>query len=753
MKIALQIFLVCLFATGACNAQATAEKLLKELHEELRTTQSDTAKAMTLVYLGTHHIQDAYFKKTPNALDSAMFYAKKAETLANTVNYKKAVGKCYIIFTWAHKIKAEYNAAESYAKMAVSLFNSIGDKEALGEAYMALAFSKESIRPKEENIPIYEKAYNRFMEANSFRHAGEAQLSIGYIHNFQGRKDAALVAFNKVIELYDKAGHGVTQHVYSQISGIYQGQGNYEKALEYGLKGIRIAESLNDRSAATANIYYRMGTIYTEGIDRPEEACFYLKKAHEIFKELNESILSCSIEGCLAQTLLELKRNKEALYYIKLLEDKCNHSDEQVAIVAVLRCLQTYTVLKDFKNAEKFLPKAEQLFNHQYFKPVVCSSLAQYYLSSKNYDKARFYANAEIEIYTTMNNPLALEYAHTRLHKIDSIQSHYQASLYHLKKQYAYADTVNKKTAGKEIDRLYVQHAAEKKKTALLLQDKKQQLLKSQAQLQESNLTKATIVNATGFGLLVLLLIIAGLIYRRYQLNQRIRAEINLKNSTLQSLLNEKEWLLKEIHHRVKNNLQIVMSLLNTQSHFLSDAAAKAAIKNSQHRIYSMSLIHKKLYQSDNVVSINMQVYINELIEYFKQSFDTGQRIRFEADIEPVELKTSQAVPLGLILNEAIINAIKHAFPADREGLISITLKNTSLNNAVLTIKDNGVGMSANPDDKTLSSLGLKLIRGFSGKLNGHLAFANNNGLAICLKFSIYSKIPVEEIPPEKVSA
>src|SRR5690606_36744203 len=128
--------------------------------------------------------------------------------------------------------------------------------------------------------------------------------------------------------------------------------------------------------------------------------------------------------------------------------------------------------------------------------------------------------------------------------------------------------------------------------------------------------------------------------YRNYRNKQKANSKleqqqivINDKNHALEHLLNEKEWILKEIHHRVKNNLQIVMSLLNTQSDYLKDKSALTAIRDSQHRVHSMSLIHQKLYQSEDMTSIPMPAYITDLTEYLKDSFDTST-IHFDLTIE-----------------------------------------------------------------------------------------------------------------------
>jgi two-component sensor histidine kinase len=128
------------------------------------------------------------------------------------------------------------------------------------------------------------------------------------------------------------------------------------------------------------------------------------------------------------------------------------------------------------------------------------------------------------------------------------------------------------------------------------------------------------------------------------------------------------------------------MSLLNSQSAYIDNEPALTAIHDSQHRVHAMSLIHQKLYNTENVSSIDMSLYIHELVSYLADSFNIGQRIRFEFAIEPLEMDVGQAVPLGLILNEAITNAIKYAFPNDRSGVVSISLSNTSPNHHLLVV-------------------------------------------------------------------
>ncbi len=240
-----------------------------------------------------------------------------------------------------------------------------------------------------------------------------------------------------------------------------------------------------------------------------------------------------------------------------------------------------------------------------------------------------------------------------------------------------------------------------------------------------------------------MLLVILGLLYNRYRLKQRSnrqlerqQIEINQTNRSLQNLVEEKELLLHEIHHRVKNNLQIVMSLLNTQSAYLQNDAALRAIRDSQQRVHSISLIHQKLYQSNNIAQINMPVYIQELVDYLQDSYGTGQSVRFDLKIAPIDLDVTQAVPIGLILNEAISNAVKYAFPDKRAGVVAISMEHGEADQFKLRIADNGTGLPPDFDPRKSASLGMTLMRGLSKQLHGSFDLKNEGGLHINIVFA-----------------
>jgi two-component sensor histidine kinase len=153
-----------------------------------------------------------------------------------------------------------------------------------------------------------------------------------------------------------------------------------------------------------------------------------------------------------------------------------------------------------------------------------------------------------------------------------------------------------------------------------------------------------------------------------------------------------------------------------------------------------MSLIHQKLYQSENISTISIPGYIGELVSYLEDSFDIGNKVIFKQDIEPLNLDVSQAIPLGLIVNESIVNAIKYAFPGGRKGTVSISLQHEGDDHLLLNISDDGVGLPVGLDAIEHNSLGLDLVRGLAKQLGGSITIVSNNGLHVMIRFRVMSK-------------
>lgn len=214
------------------------------------------------------------------------------------------------------------------------------------------------------------------------------------------------------------------------------------------------------------------------------------------------------------------------------------------------------------------------------------------------------------------------------------------------------------------------------------------------------------------------------------ELSERKQAEKKIKKS-----LQEKEILLKEIHHRVKNNLQIISSLLYLQSNNAIDGKTIELFNESQNRIRSMALIHEELYQSENFVNIEFTDYIKGLISYLFSSYKTKlDTIKTDVQVENVILSIDKAIPCGLIINELISNSLKHAFPNGRKGQIKIKLTSDK-QKISLTVEDNGQGLPEELQLKKTKTLGLQLVNTLTKQLKGTIKHQKTKGTKFSITF------------------
>lgn len=455
--------------------------------------------------------------------------------------------------------------------------------------------------------------------------------------------------------------------------------------------------------------------------------------------------------------------------------------------------LTLYTATGDAQQANFYKSQLDAPIYAPYANDLIMA-FTDYYFKFKDYEMAKKYLEKRIR---EKRVPSSLVYR--RLYTIDSIEGNYKNAFYNLKRYVKYTDSIRGTDRQLLIKQFSYDFNIKEKNYAIALKDAELRLRKKdfealnqhasmlskdaklkatqlqsaklkeqknsvELQLKDQNITflhrqstaqqktlslQMTIRNIVIIAI-ILCLVVIYLLIKQYQAKQRSAKLLADQNTTLEQLVNEKSWLLKEMHHRVKNNLQIVISLLNSQYSILDSESAMAAIQESQYRMHSISLIHQKLYQSENLHSIDMKEYIHELVNYLVEGFDTRKRIQITQNIPPLGIDVAQAVPIGLIINEAITNSIKYAFSGEQKGEIHISLEEIDHQRLSLMIADNGRGLPQGFDIRKNGSLGMNLIRGLSKQLSGDLQLTNNHGLTIHMHFKRNQPILVSEKLQEK---
>lgn len=247
------------------------------------------------------------------------------------------------------------------------------------------------------------------------------------------------------------------------------------------------------------------------------------------------------------------------------------------------------------------------------------------------------------------------------------------------------------------------------------------QRLESEVKLREHQRVTWLLIGGILFSL-----IISGLLFNMFRLHKRSNRILSEKNEQVSKALGEKEILLKEIHHRVKNNLQVISSLLSLQSRQLESPQARDAIQSGRNRVRSMALIHQKLYQDEDLVGVDLEEYIDNLTDSLVKSYQSSTvNVEVNTDIDPIKMDVDTIIPIGLILNELISNSFKYAFDADKGGTLEIVLKKQP--GAIhLKVSDNGRGLPDHFAIESTKSLGYRLIKAFTDKLRATLTVGHS---------------------------
>jgi PAS domain S-box-containing protein len=223
----------------------------------------------------------------------------------------------------------------------------------------------------------------------------------------------------------------------------------------------------------------------------------------------------------------------------------------------------------------------------------------------------------------------------------------------------------------------------------------------------------------------------AGYLVHVQDTTDRKRAEEQIRNSLV-----EKEALLKEIHHRVKNNLQIVSSLLSLQAEYVTNEKALEALRESQNRVRSMAMIHRQLYNSGDLARIDFEHYVHDLADQIFRTYSLqAGKIRLELQIDPIPLGIDKAIPCGIIVNELISNCLKHAFTDRPSGVIRVSLRKVTGDSLELAVEDDGVGLPEEMDLGESPSLGLRLVRTLAEQLRGTVDIRQGAGTSFTIRF------------------
>lgn len=503
--------------------------------------------------------------------------------------------------------------------------------------------------------------------------------NLGYVYERRGDLSKAFEYASKTLELgrkyQDKKAMAMA---YSDISNLFWKQGKFEKGVEYGLKSIALFEERGIKDLDFDFTLHVLGNSLME-LGQYEAALPYFQRSSEIGKQygfynnLSDTYIALTdLYGEMGDFENAANSGKEALKYAELLQN------DFMVVRSLLSLGKLKNEQQDFESAiiylERSIRTATDEFGDRYFLSLIYHELAEAYEGAGD------------------------------------IPNSYQA----FKKYNELNQQVFNAEADQRIAQLQTEMDVNQKESIIFL--------------QEEALKRQNIIQVFTLLFTALMLFFLFFLYRVFVKRKKYSLLLEKQNQ-------EKEFLLKEIHHRVKNNLETISSLLALQTAQIENQELQEIMIESQNRVQSMGMIHQNLYQGENLAAIEMKNYFENLGRFIIDSFDASDRIVLEVNMKPLELNVDRAIPIGLIVNELITNSLKYAFPNQRDGLISISLEEKN-RHLYLRIADDGVGMGATTQLKG-TGFGSQLVQLLTRQLDGKMTLSTQRGTELYFEFKI----------------
>jgi len=703
-----------------CLASATYAQNVKAYKLMLQTATNDSVKAFALSQLS--------FELAEDNPKEALIYGFQGKEIAERINNKFLRQKVYDAIAQSHDYLKDYKTSYQYFQKALQVNKEIKDSSFLGSIFNNLAIS------------FY----------------------------FQGKLDSSLAYHIKALAIRKATGNKkALANTYNNIGLIYRVKKDYEKTISYYKQSLKLKEEIGDNKGVF-NTLNNIGVLHKNKKEY-DSAIIIFSKLYKTATALGAEPAALSSKLNIAMCLNSQGKYEEALVLLSELNN--NPRTRSVADVYPLMQLSLGEAFVGVKQYGKALDKLTECLELKYPGDRY-EALAEIhrllYVAAENSNKYPI-ALAQYKLYKLYSDSMLNQ---TMAQNIDELNARYnfeqkEQEIALLNKNSELKD-LQIKSQIQSLQLAKIQDLQRQQEIALLsknselkdlsLKEREQSLLLSQSQnkaavqqlslLQKDNQVKGlTIKDNQRIKLLfilgfIIVSLVAASVFLLFYNKQKAASLLEEKNAIISKSLADKEVLLKEIHHRVKNNLQIVSSLLNLQSRTISDATALAAIKEGRDRVKSMALLHQNLYQDDNLTGVDVKNYIELLTQSLFNSYNINKdAIALATNIQDIQLDVDTVIPIGLIVNELISNALKYAFAETEKGLIEINLLQSS-NQLLLEVKDNGKGMPADWNYNNVSaSLGYQLIKSFVQKMKGELFVQSQQGTHIKIIINKYKLI------------
>ena len=628
-----------------------------------------------------------------------------------SMDMKASIPFLIFFWVWAGATVAQNTSADSLAAVVEQLPDDTAKVRRLYE--LGRAIGRENTR---QGIPVLLQSHGLAQTLGAREWLPEIESRLAGLYSNAGALDTALLYVEAAARHYEELGDlkGLAK-AYQYFLYFYKRQGEYEKAAEYGFRSLETYEKAND-GKGVITILGKLGSLFYS-LEKWEDALSYTQRSYDSAKKENLPREIAYAAHLLSDIYGETGENGKAMEYLSEALAIYRQLDDKVHIVVVLnargmrfaetgRCREA---IADYREAMEIARSIEALA----FLTNIYHNLANCYYALEDYREALHYFEKSRASARRQGERWAEDKTLGRMALAYAGLGRYDSAFYYQTRSKEIGDSLLHVENTNQILELQTKYEAEKKEATIAQQ---------QAMLRQQRIRFWL---AAGF---LALAVLGGAALFRLTRILRKRNE-------------EKEFLIKEIHHRVKNNLQVLSSLLHLQSRHISDGAALDAVREGQNRVEAMGLIHQKLYMGDNLAAVDMQDYLYNLGDTLLDAFglDDG-RIKVVYHLESLRLDVDTAIPLGLIINELVTNSLKYAFPDGRNGVLEISLWKNGSGKLCLKVADNGVGKNGAPELKNSTSFGASLVQILSKKLKGKPQVLDGEGYATLIEFENFKE-------------
>jgi len=625
--------------------------------------------------------------------------------------------KTAIFIALCVSIAANTTAAQSPIDSLNALLENAQEDERRFELLQALT-ERASTLNYDEALPYARRGYLRAKEIEDAQWMPRFSEMKGRIHANLGQLDSAETYFAEALTGYtaidDQKGQATTLF---KIAWLHQRRGEYDEGMEANLRALRIMEDIDDKPGIVNALGRVSGDLYNQ--EKPEESLEYALRAIDICRKggHDEEMPYLLYHAGYASIALgdyeaSLGYWDEALDWVQKLKlGNAQMADMHNGRGNTLKKMERYPeAIAAYERTLEFAEKA----NYYGGMYTAAANLGEVHMRQGNYEEALAYQLRTIERQEEGEMWMSLTENYGHASTIYEKLGDFENALLYQKKARTMRDQTASERSDEAMSELRTKYETEQKEATIAL--------------QEAKIGQQRTIQWLGFGVLALLALYAVSAYRNAQTRKKANALLSAKNA-------ENELLLKEIHHRVKNNLEVVSSLLALQSAQVDDDKVKDAMREGQNRVHSIGIVHQKLYQGTNLGAVEMKDYFLNLGGNILDTFGADDRVRIECAMNTLELDIDTAVPLGLIANEILTNALKYAFPDGRQGKIEIKLERSADNVLRLAIIDDGVG-KGNATAIGGTGFGGQLVALLAQQLRGKLREETEKGTAVYFEFS-----------------